>query len=203
MSDSSEEKHDATVLGKRDRNGTKHASASDSVEPAAKKSATEEESDDEDVGPMPLPAEAVIAKKKRKGAHRNSVRSEIRLLTYARQYFPMSDYTWSISPIPTNTINRLCTEIPSTFALWPSPYCLGSLRPPDIFTFLQNGLCYYHFHRRPAEAMEKARARHRIREGLPGTSHSYNRRISKCRWPTIRHCCRRYDSEGLRCCEFW
>ena len=48
MSDSSEEKHDATVLGKRDRNGTKHASASDSVEPVAKKSATEEESDDED-----------------------------------------------------------------------------------------------------------------------------------------------------------
>ncbi len=116
MSDSSEEKHDATVLGKRDRNGTKHDSASDSVEPAAKKSATEEESDDEDVGPMPLPAEAVTTKKKRKGTHRDSARSEIRLLTYTHQYFPMSGYTWSISPIPTNTINRLCTETPSTFA---------------------------------------------------------------------------------------
>lgn len=67
----------------------------------------------------------------------------------------------------------------------------------------QNGLCYHHLSRRPAKAVEKARARRRVRQGLPGASHSYNRRISKRRWPTIRHCCRRYDREGFRCCEFW
>lgn len=116
MSESSDEKHDATVLGKRDRNGAKDGNASDSAEPASKKITIEEESDDEDVGPMPLPAEAVITKKKRKGTHRASTRAEIRLLTDARQYFPMSGYTWSTSPIPTNITNRSCTGTLSTSA---------------------------------------------------------------------------------------
>lgn len=67
MSESSEDTHDATVLGKRDRNGANDEIASNNAEPPTKKPATDGESDDDDVGPMPLPAEAVAVKKKRKG----------------------------------------------------------------------------------------------------------------------------------------
>jgi peptidylprolyl isomerase domain and WD repeat-containing protein 1 len=64
MSDSSNDKQDVTILGKRDRNEENGESA----EHASKKMTVDEDSDDDDVGPMPMPADAPGApKRKRKG----------------------------------------------------------------------------------------------------------------------------------------
>lgn len=63
MSDSSNDKEDASILGKRDRNEEN----SESAEHASKKMTVNEDSDDDDVGPMPMPADAPgVAKRKRK-----------------------------------------------------------------------------------------------------------------------------------------
>ncbi|THG98811.1 hypothetical protein EW026_g3436 [Hermanssonia centrifuga] len=64
MSDS---EHDASVLGKRSRNGHDD---SEMKEANVEDTRQEEEESDDDVGPMPMPADAledVIVKKKRKG----------------------------------------------------------------------------------------------------------------------------------------
>ena len=56
---------DASVLGKRVRN---EASQNDNVLQAYNINSTvEDDSDDNDVGPMPMPAQAPAAKKKRRG----------------------------------------------------------------------------------------------------------------------------------------
>lgn len=67
MSESAEDMQDASILGKRERNGPNDYTEPEEADHASKKMAIEEESDDDDVGPMPLPADAVVAKKKRKG----------------------------------------------------------------------------------------------------------------------------------------
>jgi len=64
MSDSSNDREDASILGKRDRNEEN----SESAEHVSKKMTVDEDSDDDDVGPMPMPADAPgVAKRKRKG----------------------------------------------------------------------------------------------------------------------------------------
>ena len=69
MSDS--EERDASVLGKRARDG--EDMGTEKVEHSAdRQESMEDDDDDDDVGPMPMPAGADghAAKKKRKGAHR-------------------------------------------------------------------------------------------------------------------------------------
>lgn len=64
MSDPSNNKEDASILGKRDRNEENGESA----DHASKKMTVDEDSDDDDVGPMPMLAGAPgVAKRKRKG----------------------------------------------------------------------------------------------------------------------------------------
>jgi peptidylprolyl isomerase domain and WD repeat-containing protein 1 len=52
---------DASVLGKRIRAGEEDTQVAEMVD------AVEDDSDDDDVGPMPMPADDGAAKKKRKG----------------------------------------------------------------------------------------------------------------------------------------
>jgi hypothetical protein len=69
MSESSPDTTDASVLGKRDRNGQQDDQATTHEEHTSKKMNTEDDSDsDDDVGPMPIAPGAAVAKKKRKGA---------------------------------------------------------------------------------------------------------------------------------------
>lgn len=64
MSDSEQ---DASILGKRSRNG-QHDLEDDAVAKGTSPSQPlEGDDDDDDVGPMPMPSEATGAKKKRKG----------------------------------------------------------------------------------------------------------------------------------------
>lgn len=72
MSDPSQEAQDVSVLGKRTWENGNDENGSEGPEPASKRSAVEEDSDD-DVGPMPLPASAsTTTKKKKKGACHHS-----------------------------------------------------------------------------------------------------------------------------------
>ncbi|KAF8903137.1 hypothetical protein CPB84DRAFT_1774958 [Gymnopilus junonius] len=65
MSDSSPEAQDSSILGKRTWDNGNDPNGSEGHEPASKKAAIEEDSDD-DVGPMPLPANASVKTKKKK-----------------------------------------------------------------------------------------------------------------------------------------
>jgi peptidylprolyl isomerase domain and WD repeat-containing protein 1 len=76
MSDSSNDKENASILGKRDRNEEN----SESTEHTSKKMTVDEDSDDDDVGPMPMPADAPgVAKRKRKGMFSVTYRSVLYL----------------------------------------------------------------------------------------------------------------------------
>jgi peptidylprolyl isomerase domain and WD repeat-containing protein 1 len=67
----SESEQDASILGKRTRNGNDHLD--EGVPDSAPPTNQEDEDDDDDgVGPMPMPAEAPVnggSKKKRKGVY--------------------------------------------------------------------------------------------------------------------------------------
>lgn len=77
MSDS---EHDASILGKRARNGPDAETSEDAeMNPPSAVQEDDDESDD-DVGPMPMPegaAENTVTKKKRKGVFRISTRGSI------------------------------------------------------------------------------------------------------------------------------
>ena len=79
MSDSDSE-HDASVLGKRARNGPEADISEDAdMRPPSAMQEDDDESDD-DVGPMPMPEGAVdnaVTKKKRKGVFRIITRGSI------------------------------------------------------------------------------------------------------------------------------
>lgn len=101
MSDAENEK---TVLRKRGRNGNGSGATED--EPIK-----QDESSDEDVGPMPMPVDGPAGgpKKKRKGAY-------ICLpfwcfdVTDQEQFYPMKRFTWTIFQTQTSIGKVSCTE---------------------------------------------------------------------------------------------
>lgn len=102
----SESEQDASVLGKRARNGEGSPAKEEDPVPMV------EDEDDEDVGPMPMPADTVGggAKKKRKGEH-NSL-SQSRYLTLKQaQFCLMRSSILSIYRLQTGIIRVSCTEM--------------------------------------------------------------------------------------------
>lgn len=110
MSESPPDTTDASVLGKRDRNGQQDEQATNNEEHTSKKMNIEDDSDsDDDVGPMPVAPGAAAAKKKRKGAS-GSVRWKCSKLNIT-QFYRTRSYTSNISRRQTNTTSPSCTEI--------------------------------------------------------------------------------------------
>lgn len=107
MSDTEE---NASSLGKRPRSDN---------EPAENVSLAQndaEESDDEDVGPMPMTG-VEVQKKRRKGAcsrclHRDWASNNVE----NGQFYPTSGFSSNIYPVRTNTTRVSCTEMSSTSA---------------------------------------------------------------------------------------
>lgn len=113
MSDSEQ---DASVLGKRARNGPGNNIAEDvDMNPP---SATQDDDDsDDDVGPMPMPEGAAPAgagtKKKRKG---ELLGTSVQMLArrssagpFLLQYFRMNGSSWTICRVQTGTTKASCT----------------------------------------------------------------------------------------------
>ena len=122
MSDS-----DPTVLGKRLRDGVDgkeqgKLANEPTTDSASHTNDTVDDEDEDDIGPMPLPASGGVVKKKRKGVLNGSffnpmASNNTRYLFLPRiQFCHTNVYIWSTSRMPTSTTRALCIGISSTFA---------------------------------------------------------------------------------------
>lgn len=119
MSDS-----DPSVLGKRARDGVDGNELPNEpiIDSASHTNDAIDEDDEDDIGPMPMPASGSAVKKKRKGVLNGSffdpmASNNTRHLFLPRmQFYHTNVYIWSISRMPTSTSGALCIEIFSTSA---------------------------------------------------------------------------------------
>ena len=122
MSDS-----DPSVLGKRAResvDGKEQGKLANEpiIDSASNTNDAVDEDDEDDIGPMPMPASGSAVKKKRKGVLNGSffdpmASNNTRHLFLPRMQFCHTNvYIWSTSRMPTSTSRALCIGISSTFA---------------------------------------------------------------------------------------
>ena len=105
---------DTSILGKRARpEKAGEESSTGVVAPPSASSVVEEDgSDNDDVGPMPMPADAANGsiKKKRKGVSVSKPSSPSSWIgSRSSKFYPMSNFSWIISRARTNTTRVSCT----------------------------------------------------------------------------------------------